>query len=138
MVQLFRLEDPVKGVFSLEFLEPCRIDTDIGLISGECGPDSSSSLTEGDGRTPIFSQLEMGPAKRAAYQPNGDSSFAGGLALFRKMTFHRRTVTPQGGDEAVLGPCPALPLPVEGLIGAWQGCIEGGSSPMKEMLGMND
>jgi hypothetical protein len=56
MLKLLWMEDPVKGVFSLEFIGPCHIDADIRLISTESGPDFSSTLAEGDGRTPIFSQ----------------------------------------------------------------------------------
>jgi hypothetical protein len=56
MLKLLCMEDPVKGVFSLEFIGPCHIDADIRLISTESGPNSSSPLSEGDGRTPIFSQ----------------------------------------------------------------------------------
>jgi hypothetical protein len=56
MLKLLCMEDPVKGVFSLEFIGPCHIDADIRLISTESGPNFSSPLAEGDGRTPIFSQ----------------------------------------------------------------------------------
>jgi hypothetical protein len=66
MFKLFRMEDPVKRVFSSEFIGPCHINAYIGRISGESGPDFSSPLAEGDGRTPIFSQQEMGSAERAA------------------------------------------------------------------------
>jgi hypothetical protein len=65
MFNLMGMEYPVKRVFSSEFIGPCHIDADIGRISGESGPDSSSTLAEGDGRTQVFPQQEMGPAKRA-------------------------------------------------------------------------
>jgi len=71
MLKLLRMKDPVKGVFSVKFIGPRRIDADIGLISTESGPQSSAFLAEGDGRTPIVSQQEMGPAKRAADDLNG-------------------------------------------------------------------
>jgi hypothetical protein len=77
MLKLLCMEDPVKGVFPLEFIGPCHIDADIRLISAESGPDFSSTLAEGDGRTPIVSQQEMGPAKQAADHLNGESRSVG-------------------------------------------------------------
>jgi hypothetical protein len=71
------MEDTMKWVFSVEFIGPCRINADIRLISGESGPDFSSTLAEGDGRTPVFSQPEMGPAKQVADHLNGESSSVG-------------------------------------------------------------
>jgi len=65
MMKLMGMEDPLKGVITLEFIGPCHIDADIGLISTEGGPKCSSPLAEGDGRTPIFPQQEPGPAKPA-------------------------------------------------------------------------
>jgi hypothetical protein len=49
------MEDPVKGVLSLEFIGPCHVNAYIRLIYTESSPDFSSALAEGDGRTPIFS-----------------------------------------------------------------------------------
>jgi hypothetical protein len=66
MFKLLRMEDPRKGVFSSEFIGPCHIYAYIGRISAESCPDFSSPFAEGDGRTSIFSQQEMGPAKRVA------------------------------------------------------------------------
>jgi len=66
LLKLLGLEDPVKGVSSLEFIAPGHIDADRSIIFTQSGPDFSSTLAEGNGRTPIFSQQEMGPAKRAA------------------------------------------------------------------------
>jgi hypothetical protein len=140
MLKLLCMEDPVKGVFSLEFIGPCHIDANIKLISTESSPDFSSTLAEGDGRTPIFSQQEMGPAKQAAYHLNWENSSVGGLTGFPKRTFHSHKVIPQGGDEAVLVPCSARPASFEGFGGTWptwQGCIEDGSPSMNETHGMN-
>jgi hypothetical protein len=109
MLNLLWMEDPVKGVFSVEFIGPCHINADIRLISTESSPDFSCTLAEGDGRTPIFSQQEMGPAKRAAYHLNWESISVGRLTVFPKRTFHRHKMIPQGGDEAVL----------EGFGGTW-------------------
>ena len=53
-------ERPGKGVFSLKFIGFCYIDADIGCIPTKRGPDFPSALTEGDGRTPIFSQQQIG------------------------------------------------------------------------------
>jgi hypothetical protein len=56
MLKLVRMEDPMKGVFSVEFIGPCHIHADIRFISTESSPDFSPTPAEGDGRTPIFSQ----------------------------------------------------------------------------------
>jgi len=96
MLKLLWMEDPVKGVFSWEFIGPCHVDADIKLISAESSPDFSSTLAEGDGRTPIFSQQKMGPAKPAAYHLNWESSFVGRLTAFPKGTFQSHKVIPQG------------------------------------------
>jgi hypothetical protein len=143
MLKLLWMEDPVKGVFSLEFIVPCHINADIRLISTESSPDFSSTLAEGDGRTPIFSQQEMGPAKQAADHLNWESSSVGRLTAFPKRTYHRNKVIPQDGDEMVLVPCPVRSTPFEGFGGTWptgptwQGCIEDGSPSMTETHGMN-
>jgi hypothetical protein len=71
------MEDPVKGVFSLEFIGSCHIDADIRLISTESSPCFSSTVAEGDGRTPIFSQQEMWSAKQVADHLNWESSSIG-------------------------------------------------------------
>jgi len=113
MLKLLRMEDPVKGVFSLEFIRPCHIDADIRFISAESGPDFSSALAEGDGRTPIVSREKMGPAKQAADHLNGESSSVGRWTGFPKRAFRRYKVIPQGGDEAVLVPCAACPASFE-------------------------
>jgi hypothetical protein len=126
-LKLLWMENPVKGVFSVEFIGPCHINADIRPISTESSPDFSSTLTEGDGRTPIISRHEMGPAKRAADHPKWERSFAGRWTAFPKRAFHRHEVIPQGGDEAVL----------EGFVGTWHGCIEDGSPSMNETHGMN-
>jgi hypothetical protein len=131
------MEDPVKGVFSVECIGPCRIDADIGLISTESDPEGSSILAEGNGRTPIFSQQEMGPAKQAADHLNGESSSVGRLTGFPKRTFHRHKVIPQGGDEAELVPCPVRPTLFKAFVGTWHGCIVDGSTSMYKAHGMN-
>jgi len=137
MLKLLRMEDPMKGVFSLEFISPCHIDTDIRLISAESSPDFSSTLAEGYGRTPIVSQQEMGPAKQASDHLNWESSSVGRWTGFPKRAFHRHKVIPQGGDEAVLVPWAACPASFEGFGATWCGCIEYGSPSMNETYGMN-
>jgi hypothetical protein len=137
MLKLLWMEDPVKGVFSLEFIGPCHIDPNIKVIPTESSPDFPSTLAEGDGRTPNFSQQEMGPAKEAPYHLNWESISVGGLTVFPKRTFHSHKVIPQGGNEAVLVPCPLRPTPFEGALGTWHGCIEDGSPSMTETHGMN-
>jgi hypothetical protein len=49
------MEDPVERISSSEFRGPCYIDTDFRSVSTEGSPDLSATLTEGDGRTLIFS-----------------------------------------------------------------------------------
>jgi hypothetical protein len=137
MLKLLWMEDPVKGVFFLEFIGPCHIDANIKFISAESSPDFSATLAEGDGRTPAFSQQEMGPAKQAAYHLNWESNSVGRLTVFPKRTFHNHKVIPQGGDEAVLVPCPVRSAPFEGALGTWHGCIEDGPPSMTETHGMN-
>jgi hypothetical protein len=137
MFKLLWMEDPVKGVFSLEFIGPCHIDADIRLVSTESSPDFSSTVAERDGRTSIFSQQEMGPAKQAAYHLNWESSSVGGLAASPKRTFHSHKVIPQEGDEAVLVHCPVRPTPFEGFSGTWHGCVEDGSPSTSKTHGMN-
>ena len=74
MLKLFCMEDPLKGVFSLEFIWTCHIDAYLRLISTEGGPDSSSTLAEGNSRPPMLSQQEMGLAKRVVDHLNRESS----------------------------------------------------------------
>ena len=118
-VEALGVEDPAKGVFALEFIGPCHIDADIRLISTERSPDFSSTLAEGDSWTPIFSQQEMGLAKQAAYHLNWGGSSVGRLPAFPKRTFHIHKVFPQGGDEAVLVPCPVPLKSLGGFGGTW-------------------
>jgi hypothetical protein len=137
MLKLLWMEDPVKGVFSVEFIGPCRIDADIGLISTESSPDVSSILAEGDGRPTIVSQQEMGPAKQASDHLNGESSPVGSLTAIPERTSHRRKVFPQGADEAVPLPCPVCPTPFEGFVCTGHGCIEDGAPFMNGTHGMD-
>jgi hypothetical protein len=137
MLKLLWMEDPVKGVFSVELIAPGRIDADIGLISTESSPELSSILAEGDGRPTIVSQQEMGPAKQASDHPNGKGSPVGSLTAIPERTFRRRKVFPQGADEAGPLPCPVCPTPFEGFVGTGHGCIEDGSPSMNETHGMN-
>jgi hypothetical protein len=102
MFKLFRMEDPVKGVFSLEFIAHCHINADIRIIPTESGPELSSTFAEGDGRSLRFSHQEMGPAKRPAYQRKGKSNSVGRFTVIPEWTFHDRTAIPQGGDKEVL------------------------------------
>lgn len=136
MLKLLRVEDPVKGISTLEFIGPCHINADIGLIAAESRPDVPSTLAERDGRTPNFTQQEMRPAKQAAGHLNGESSFVTGLTAFPKRNFHRYKVLPQGGDEAVFAPCPVSPTPIEDVVGTWQGRIEDGASSMNGTYGV--
>jgi len=137
MLKLLWVEDPVKGVFSVKFIAPCHINSDIGLISTESSPDVSSILAEGDCRTPGFSKQDMGPAKQAVNHLRGESSSVGRLTAFPERDFPRRKVVPQGADEAVLVFRPVRPTPFDGFAGAWHGGIEDGSPSMKGPNGMD-
>jgi len=137
MVKLFRMEDPVKGVVSLEFIGPCHIDADVGLISRERGPDISTTLAEGDGRTPRFSHQKLGSAKLAGYHLNREISFVGSMTAFPERTSPSHKVIPQGGDEAKLGFFSVRPMSFGGFGGKWHGCIEDGPSSMNEAHGLN-
>jgi len=101
MVQLMAMEDPVYGVFSLEFIGFGHIDADIRPIPTEGGPDFSTTLAAGDGRAPIFSQPEMGPAQRVVDHLDRDSRAVGGMTAFSQRTFpcHQcHQVIPQAGN----------------------------------------
>jgi hypothetical protein len=137
MFKLLWMEDPVKGVFSLEFIGLCDIDADIRPISAESSPNSSATIAERDGRTPIFSQQKMGPAKQAADHLNWENSTVKGMTAFPGRPFHRHKMIQQGRDEAVLVPCPVRPAPFEGFGGTWQGCIENGSLSLNETHAMS-
>ena len=64
LVKLLYVEDPVHGVAFLEFGASGHIDADIRLVATEGGPDFFARRAERDGRAPVFSQQEMGPAQR--------------------------------------------------------------------------
>ena len=68
LVKLLYVEDPVHGVAFLEFGASGHIDADIRLVATEGGPDFFARRAEGDGRAPVFSQQEMGPAQRIVDQ----------------------------------------------------------------------
>src|SRR5512143_2182166 len=127
MLKFMQMEDPVKWVIFFEFIGPCHINADIRVISTKSSPELSSTCTEGDGRTMIFSQQEIGPPERAVDHMNRKSISIGGLITFPKMTFHRHKMIPKDGDQAVLIPCPVCPASFEGFGGTWptgQGRIE--------------
>ena len=70
LVKLLYVKDPVHGVAFLEFGASRRIDADFRLVATEGGPDFFARRAEGDGRAPVFSQQEMGPAQRIVDQLN--------------------------------------------------------------------
>jgi len=114
MLKLVNTENPVNGVFSLEFIGSCHIDADLRPISTESGPDFSSTLAEGDGRTLIFSHLEMGLAERTADHLNWESSSGREMTVLPKRTFRRHKMIPQDGDEMVLVFFPVRSASLEG------------------------
>src|SRR4030067_618409 len=103
MLELFWMEDSMKGVCTLEFIGPRHINADIRLISRESGPDLSSTFAEGDGRTLVCSHQEIGSAKQTAYHLNGECCSVGKLPMFSESTFPRYKALPQGSDETMLG-----------------------------------
>jgi hypothetical protein len=126
MVKLCWLENPVKGVFTLKFVGPCRIDADIGLIVTECGPDCSATLAEGDGWTRKSSHQEMRPAELAADDLKKQNLPVGGWTALPTRTFRNRKVIPKTGDEAV-----------PGFVAPWQAGIENRPASVQETHGMH-
>jgi len=137
MLQFLVMKDPVQGVFSLEFIGRCHINADIGLIPTKSGPDFPSTLAEGDGRAPIFSQQEMGPAERAVDHVNFENSSIEQMSKFPGGTFHRRNVIQEDGDQMILVSCPVRPASFEDFVVTWQGCIECRAPSMIKTHGMD-
>lgn len=131
------MKDPVTGVSSLKFIGRCYIDADIGCIPAKCGPDFPATLAEGDGRTPMFSQQEMGPAERVADHVNGKRSAFERKPAFPKRTIHPRNVIQQEGDQAILIFFPVRPAPFVVFTINRQGCIECRSPAMIKTHGMD-
>jgi len=127
MFKLCWLKDPVKGIFPLEFIVPCRIDADISPISAKRGPDPAATLTEGDGRTWIFTQQEMGSAQQTTFQLYRRCLHGGGLTALPTRTFRGRKVIPKTGGEAA-----------PGLVAPWQAGIEDRAASVQETHGMYD
>jgi len=138
LLKLVCMEDPVNGVVSLEFIGPCHVDAYLRLISAESGPDLSSALAEGDGRTPGGPHQEMGLPERAADHLKGERSPVGGMTVFPERTFHRCKMTPQDGDETVSGPASLSGCSRSRGGGdvMRQGRIQDGSPLMSERYGM--
>jgi hypothetical protein len=93
-VKLLYVEDPVRGIAFLEFRASGRIDADIRLVAGEGGPDFFARRAEGDGRTPVFSHQEMGPAQRIVDQLYRECDAIGEKGAFPKRNFPRLKVLP--------------------------------------------
>lgn len=126
VVKLCRLEDTVQRVSSLKFIGPCHINADLSPISTKRGPDLSTTLAEGDGRTGIFTQQKLRSAQQATYQLYRQSLCGGRLTALPTRTFRGRKVIPQGGDEAVPGFAPL-----------WQAGMEDRPAAMQKSHGMN-
>ena len=88
LVKLLYVEDPVHGVAFLEFGASGHIDADIRFVAAEGGPDFFAGRAEGDGRAPVFSHQEVGPAQRIVDQPNRECDPVGEVEVF-----------PEEGDE---------------------------------------
>jgi hypothetical protein len=99
LVKLLDVEDPVQGVAFLEFGAAGHIDADIRLVATEGGPDFGARLAEGDGRAPVFSQAETGPAQRTVDYLNRECDSVAKMGAFPKRTFLRPQVFPEDGDE---------------------------------------
>ncbi|OGW26972.1 MAG: hypothetical protein A2X56_06685 [Nitrospirae bacterium GWC2_57_13] len=137
MVKLLWMEDPVKGVFSLEFIGPCRINADIRPICTESGPDFSSTLAEGDGRTPLFSQQEMGPAEQAADDLNRESGSVGETTVRPGRTFHPRKMLQQNRYQMNLICRPACSVTCDGFSDTGRARIQDGSSLLRKTYGLD-
>src|SRR5512134_1918290 len=99
LVKLLSVEDPVQGIGFLEFGASGHIDADIRLVATEGGPDIFARRAEGDGRAPMFSRQEMGPAQRIVDQLNRECDPVGEMGGVAKWTFLRPKVFPEDGDE---------------------------------------
>lgn len=137
MVQFLVMKNPVRGVFSLEFIGRCHIDADIGRIPAKSGPNFPSTLAEGDGRAPNFSQQELGPAQRAVGYVHGESSPVAQMLALPKGICHRHKVIQQDGDQVLLVCCPVRPASVADFAITWQRCIECRPPSMIEIRGMD-
>jgi hypothetical protein len=73
LLKLLVMENPVDRVFSREFVGPCHVDADIGIIPTEGRPKSPSSFAEGDGRPPMLSPQEKGLAEGVVDNPDRKS-----------------------------------------------------------------
>ncbi len=98
LVKLLCVEDPVHRVAFLEFGASGHIDADIRFVAAEGGPDFFAGRAEGDGRAPVFSHPEMGPAERIVDQPNRECDPVGEMGRVprrcsQRMVTRRRRVS---------------------------------------------
>lgn len=138
LVKLLCVEDPVHGVAFLEFGASGHIDADIRLVATEGGPDFFARRAEGDGRAPVFSQQEMGPAQRIVDQLNRECDSVGEMGVFPKRAFLRPKVFPEKGGE------PATVFRLTGSASGggcgvpWHGGIEDDAPARNETHSLND
>ena len=140
MVQLRSMEDPVYGVFSLEFSGCGHIDADIRPIPTEGGPDFSTPLATGDGRAPIFTQPELGPAQLVVDHLDRDRGAVGGLTALPQRTFLVPSVPPGASTGWKLSAAALRPHSsgnLGGFGGNWQGGIEDRSPALQEIHGLD-
>ena len=138
LVKLPYVEDPVHGVAFLEFGASGHIDSDIRLFAAEGGPDFFARRAEGDGRAPVISHQEMGPAQRIVDQPNRECDPVGEMGAFPERTSLRPKVFPEDGDETATVFRPTGYASGGGCGGPRHGGIEDDTPARNETHNLND
>ena len=138
LVELLSVEDPVYGVAFLKLGASGHIDADIRLVATEGGPDFFARRAEGDGRAPVFSRQEMGPAQRIVDDLNRDCDSVGEMGAFPKRTFLRPKVFPEDGDEPALVFRPTGRASGGGCGVPWHRGIEDDAPARNETHGLHD
>ena len=138
LVKLLYVEDPVHGVSILEFGASGHIDADIRLVAAKCGPDFFARRAEGDGRAPVFSHQEMGPAQRIVDQLNREYDPVGEMGTFPKRTFLRPKVFPEDGGKPPTVFRPTGYASDGGCGVPWHGGIEDDTPARSETHSPND
>jgi len=138
LMKLLYVEDPVHGVPFPEFGASGHIDADIRRVAAEGGPDFFARHAEGDGRAPVFSHQEMGPAQRIVDQLNRECDPVGEMGAFPKWTFLRPKVLPEDGDEPATVFGPTGTASTGGCRAPWHGGIEDDTPARNETHSLND
>jgi hypothetical protein len=138
LVKLLYVEDPAQGIAFLEFGASGHIDADIRLVVTEGGPDFFACRAEGDGRTPVSSQQEMGPTQRIVDYVNRERDSVGEMGAFPKWVFLRPKVFPEGCDEPTTVFHPTGRASGRGCGVLWHGAIKDDAPARNETHGLNE